>query len=133
MRILIVEDNLTDVFFAKQALASAGLVADVDTVPDAASALAALGAGHYDLVLVDVRLPGKSGIELIDDIRSNPHFGTQVVIVLSSSADESDVDKAYLARANAYIQKPIGLIPLVAMFQKLGGFWADCAVLPPRR
>jgi two-component system, chemotaxis family, response regulator Rcp1 len=132
-RLLIVEDNPADVLFAREAIAEVGLAVDVRVAETADEALQLLLREEFDLVLLDLQLPGRSGIDLLMQIRGEPQLTRQLVIVLTSSSDPQDVDMAYLARANAVVRKPLGMQAMLQAMRDIGGFWGRLAQLPRSR
>lgn len=114
--ILLVEDNEDDAFFMKQALKDAGIANPLKHVEDGRAAVDYLaGTGSFSdrsrfphpmIVFLDLKLPFKSGHEVLEWIRGQPVFETLVVIVLSSSSEKVDVDRAYRLGANSYVVKP---------------------------
>jgi CheY-like chemotaxis protein len=117
--ILHVEDEGQDVFLLQRAFRAAGVVNPVQHVRDGEEAIDYLGGtGSYahrkeplqpHLVLLDLKLPGKTGLEVLEWIRAHPILRAMVVIVFSSSPEPEDVERAYHAGANSYIVKPIDL------------------------
>ena len=113
--ILQVEDDDNDVFLFRNVVEKAGITSPVHVVTDGEMAIDYLsGTGQFadrqryplpSLVLTDLNLPKKSGLEVLRWIRQEPYFKKLVVVVFSSSARPQDVDQAYELGANAYIQK----------------------------
>ncbi len=114
MDILLVEDSPSDVLLVKMALESQVDDARLHVCNDGVDALAFLRrANGYktstrpDVVLLDLNLPRKNGLELLEDLRTDPTFKDLPVVVLSSSRAEVDVGRAYALGALAYFAKPI--------------------------
>jgi CheY-like chemotaxis protein len=117
--ILHVEDDEQDVFFLQRAFRAAGVVNPVHHVRDGEEAIDYLGGtGPFadrksalppQLVLLDLKLPGKTGLEVLEWIRAHPTLRAMIVIVFSSSPEPEDVERAYNAGANSYIVKPADL------------------------
>jgi CheY-like chemotaxis protein len=115
--ILLVEDNEDDAFFMKRALRDAGIANPVRTVENGQQAVDYLrGAGEFEdrgenplpmIVFLDLKLPFKSGHEVLEWIRQQPQFAKLVVIVLTSSNEPVDLNRAYKNGANSYVVKPI--------------------------
>jgi CheY-like chemotaxis protein len=103
--ILIVDDNPLNLKLTSVVLLSAGY--QVRTAHDAEAALEMLDALHPDLILVDVQLPGLSGLELARRIKSNPATRDIVVVALTANAMRSDEQQARDAGCDGYISKPI--------------------------
>lgn len=138
-RLLMVEDNPGDAFLLKQALAEAGFRYTMTVVPNGDDALAYLrsegryfGSPRPDLVLLDLNLPGKTGHEVLREIKEDPKLRSVPVIILSSSEAESDLAMAYDLHANCYIHKPSGLNETLEMANQIAGFWFSAVSLPRR-
>jgi CheY-like chemotaxis protein len=123
--ILLVEDNEDDVFLMKRALRAAGITNPLQIAEDGQAAIDYLaGAGAYAdrtltplpmIVFLDLKLPYKSGHEVLEWIRRQPNLETLVVIVLTSSNEQIDLDRAYKLGANSFVVKP----PTTALLHKL--------------
>jgi CheY-like chemotaxis protein len=140
--ILLVEDNPDDVLLTRRAVRKAGLQASLAVACDGDEAVAYLdGSGAYEdrqafplpsLILLDLKLPRRSGLEVLHWIRARPAFATTPVVVLTSSAQDEDIRQAYQRGANSYLQKPIALNELVRMLTVLGLYWLDINLTAPR-
>jgi CheY-like chemotaxis protein len=114
--ILLVEDNEDDAFFMKRALRDAGIDNPVRMVEDGQQAIDYLsGAGAFAeradnplpmIVFLDLKLPYKTGHEVLEWIRQQPQFAKLIVIVLTSSNEPIDLNRAYKSGANSYVVKP---------------------------
>lgn len=132
--ILLVDDNPDDLELMQLAFRRAQVRNPVHTVQDGESAIDYLrGAGEYAdrerhplpyLVLLDVKLPGKSGIEVLQWIRANLDHAI-VVIMLSSSAQPRDVTLAAKCNCNSYLVKPDSLHELVRMAGLINAYWIE--------
>jgi CheY-like chemotaxis protein len=132
--ILLVEDDPNDILLTQRAFRKANLTnASLQVVTDGDTAVAYLsGVGeyadrdHYPLpvvVLLDLKLPRRSGHEILRWLRQQPELKRLLVVVLTSSNQRSDVDQAYDLGANSYLVKPIGLAALVQVVQALNLYW----------
>jgi two-component system, chemotaxis family, response regulator Rcp1 len=137
-RILLVEDNPADVELTRATMAETKLANDLYVVPDGDEALAFLrrqgghgDAPHVDMVILDLKLPGKSGREVLAEIKSDPDLQTVPVVVLTTSSTDDDVTGAYRARANCYIRKPIDLEQFMHVVRQIERFWLTIVCLPP--
>jgi two-component system alkaline phosphatase synthesis response regulator PhoP len=109
-RILVVEDEEALALGIRDALLHAGFEADV--AHDGNSALDALRASKFDLVVLDIMLPGRSGLEVLRELRGERHDVR--VVVLTALADESDVVRGFELGADDYMAKPFSPRELVA-------------------
>ncbi len=133
--ILYVEDDENDVFLLQLALQQAGITEHVEVVHTGQAAIDYLqGNGVYeerekyplpDLVLLDLKLPGVSGLEVLGWIRARPDLRSIVVIVLSSSSRPEDVGRAYELGANSYVLKPVDVPERLQMAKLLQGWWLE--------
>lgn len=109
--VLIVDDQPDDIELATIALVAARPDIDVNSALDGTTALALLRkeGGRPDLILLDLKMPGMNGIEVLREIRADACLKVLPVVVVTSSSLESDMAKAIAAGANGYIQKPLSL------------------------
>jgi two-component system response regulator len=127
--ILLVEDNPSDVELAQFAFKEIGCELPIAVVRDGAEALDYLLAGgsykHRDpsvtplLVLLDLKLPKISGLEVLKRIRSHPRLKSLIVIILSSSDEESDRIEAERLGINFYFRKPIDFDDFLAFARRV--------------
>jgi CheY-like chemotaxis protein len=117
---------------AREALREAGLGHDLVLAHDGQTALDLLrdGSPLPDLVLLDLNLPGRSGREVLDEIRKDPRLRTLPVVILTTSTSPHDVAFAYRHHANAYVRKPNGFVALSSVARAIRDFWAKTATLP---
>jgi CheY-like chemotaxis protein len=138
--LLVIEDEPDDRFLIERALAKARIANPVQMVVDGDEAVAYLsGEGRFAdrtanplpiLVLLDLKLPRRSGLEVLEWIRSTPHVRRIPVVVLTSSADSADVQRAYDRGANSYLVKPVEFEALHQMIETLGLYWLVLNRLP---
>jgi CheY-like chemotaxis protein len=131
--ILQVEDSEDDVVLLQHAFQGAGITNPLRTVRDGQEAIDYLsGVGKYAdrhrypfpcLVLLDLKLPRKMGLEVLEFIRAHPELKTLPVLVLTSSGQRYDVSDAYRAGANAFLIKPSGVMELTELLKAIKGFW----------
>ena len=137
--ILLVEDNPDDVFFMQRACKSVGLKNPVHVAEDGDKAIEYLSGsgafadrGAYPLpcvTLLDLKLPGKSGLDVLGWLRERPEFTTRVVIVLTTSREPRDIREAYRLGANAYLVKPTSPTALAEIVAAIKSFWIDHNVI----
>jgi DNA-binding response OmpR family regulator len=103
LRILHLEDDAADALLVRRAIQSSSLAADINVVSSRQAFLAALGEGHWDIVLADQSVPSFSGTDVIDAVRAQQP-GTPL-IVLSGAGEEARVVSSFRAGAADYILK----------------------------
>lgn len=137
VEILLVEDNPGDVRLTQEALREGKILHRLQVAADGAEALAMLrrqgehaGAPRPDIVLLDLNLPGKSGREVLAEIKADEELRRIPVVILSSSAAEQDILKAYELQANCYITKPMNVEQLVRVVKAIEHFWFSVVKLP---
>lgn len=131
--ILLVEDDPNDVLLMQRALGKAKLVNPLHVVEDGEQALAYLkGEGPYAdralyplpvLMLLDLKLPRKSGLEVLAWLRQQPGLKRIPVVVLTSSKEPTDVNRAYDLGSNSYLVKPGGQEELLDLVKALNLYW----------
>jgi len=131
--ILCVEDDGNDVLLIRRAFRKAALAADLAVVGDGDAAVEYLAGadGFADrtvhpfpmLVLLDLKLPRRSGHEVLGWLRRQPGIGRVPVAVLTSSRQDADVNRAYDLGANSYLVKPVAFADLLDMLRMLGMYW----------
>lgn len=131
--ILLVEDNPADVELTLRALRKANLANPIHVAADGAEALdylfgtgkdeAKSDAHHPRVVILDLKLPKVSGLEVLRRIKAGPATTTIPVVVLSSSREAPDVKEAYALGVNSYIVKPVDFEKFVEAVGTLGMYW----------
>ncbi len=123
VRFLLVEDDPDDAFFVRKALGRLQ-EAEVRHVETGDAAISWLDTERPDMVLLDLNLPGlASGFDVLDYIKKDARLRTVPVFVLSSSAADEDVTRAYRSHVNGYLVKPGSLKQLAGAFAALEAFW----------
>lgn len=140
-RILLVEDDEDDVVLIRRALRKGGIEAPLQVVRDGDDAIDYFsGAGKYRdealhplpaIVLLDLRLPRRSGLEVLEWIKRHPSLALLPVIVFTNSAQDTDVRQAYALGANSYLKKPYTLQATTDLLQAVGSYWLDHNERPP--
>ncbi len=131
--LLLVEDDPNDVMLFRRAKDKSNLANPLQVVEDGEAAVAYLsGQGIYAdrnlyplpaLVLLDLKLPRKSGLEVLAWLRQQPGINRLPVVVLTSSKESVDVGRAYDLGANSYLVKPVAFDKLLEMVKALGLYW----------
>jgi two-component system, chemotaxis family, response regulator Rcp1 len=138
-KLLLVEDNPGDVRLTMEALKEGRVINDLTVVGDGEEAIAFLRQqGQYanaerpDLVLLDLNLPKKGGLEVLAEIKQDPHLKQIPVVVLTTSQAEQDVLRTYDQHANCYIVKPVDLNQFMDVVHSIRKFWLAVVMLPPQ-
>jgi two-component system, chemotaxis family, response regulator Rcp1 len=138
-KILLVEDNPGDVELTRAALAEMNVPIDLSVAIDGMAAIELLterkgweDSGRPDLILLDINLPRKSGLEVLEVIKTSPALHDIPVLMLSCSGAEGDISKSYDLYANCYVKKPDNLDGFDKIFSAIGGFWMGVVELPPK-
>lgn len=138
IKVLLVEDDPGDVVIAREALKAAGLTTKLDVVSDGDEALEFLRAeGRYskarrpDLVLLDLNLPGRSGLEVLAEVKADPDLRRIPVVVLTTSGSAEDIARSYDLHANVYVAKPVDFDEFARVVQQIDQFFGRVAELPP--
>jgi CheY-like chemotaxis protein len=131
--ILYADDDENDVFLMQRAFSKAGVVNPLCTVQDGREAVDYLaGSGRFAdreqhplpcLMLLDLNMPGKSGLDVLKWLRAQPVTATLPVVVFTSSNQESDIHRAYSLGANGYLVKPGKPDELLTMVKGIKDFW----------
>lgn len=137
MDILLVDDNPGDVRMVVEALKEALPAARLSVAVDGVEAIRFLRRdGRYykaprpDLIFLDLRLPKKSGFDVLAEIKQDPALANIPVVVQTSSEASTDVQRAYSLHANCYITKPSDLDEFSRTMRVLAEFWVSIAKLP---
>ena len=130
VKILLVEDNPADARITVEAFRDANCWAEIQTVDNGADALNLLRQNPPDLVLLDLNLPRLSGHDVLVEMRRDPNLSWVPVIVVSSSDNPADVQRAYNAHASLFLKKPLDLERYFSMVRTIKELWLDFAVLP---
>ena len=136
VEILLVEDNLDDVAIAERAFSRGRVVSRLTIARDGQEALDRLldrsgGAVRPDLVLLDVNLPKRNGLDVLSAVRQTEELATLPIVMLTASARQEDVTASYRLGANTYIQKPVVFEQLTRTLEVLSQYWFEVATLPP--
>ena len=133
--LLHVEDDPNDVLLLQRAFRKANMQISIQAVTDGDKAVAYLsGAGEYanrekyplpNVVLLDLKMPRKSGLEVLEWIRGQQSVRRLIVIIFTSSKHDEDVNKAYDLGANSYLVKPVGFDMLVEVAKLIQSYWID--------
>ncbi len=125
--ILLVEDNSDDEQLTLRAMRQSEVPNIIRVARDGAEALEHLYGPSStrlpDLILLDLKLPKVSGLEVLQKIRSDPKTRSLPVVVLTSSDEERDIVESYNIGANSYIRKPVDFDEFIDAVRQLGVYW----------
>ena len=137
IEILLVEDNPGDIILTIDALKEGKVLNNVNVVKDGEQALEYLRKqGNYssssipDIILLDLNLPKKSGLQVLQEIKNDKDLKKIPVVILTSSAADEDVIIAYDNYVNCYIRKPVDLNSFMEVINKIEDFWLSFVKLP---
>jgi CheY-like chemotaxis protein len=137
IQILLVEDNPGDVRLTAETLRAGKVANDLHVAKDGEAAMAFLrqeaphaDAPRPDLVILDLNLPRKDGIEVLTEIKDDESLHVIPIVILTTSAAERDVLQSYELKANAYVTKPIGVHDFIAAVTSIEDFWLNIVRLP---
>ena len=131
--ILLVEDDPNDVRLIQRALRKGGLLNPIEVARDGGRALDyLLGHGEYAdrdryplpvLILLDLKLPKYSGHEVLEKLKTQPVLRRIPVVMLTSSEDSRDINRAYDLGANSYLVKPVRFDGFIKVAQEIHMYW----------
>lgn len=139
--ILLVEDNRMDIELTLDAFREARLMNTIQVAQNGQEALDFLfGRGKYadraaypmpNLVLLDLKLPGIDGFEVLRQIKSTPLLKRLPVVILTSSKEEGDRALSYDTGANSYLVKPVSFDGFLNVVREISNYWLTLNVAPP--
>jgi CheY-like chemotaxis protein len=139
LTILYAEDEENDVFFLERAFKLADSPHTLKAVPDGAQAIEYLaGRGYFtdrsryplpDLILLDINMPKKSGLDVLEWVRSQPHYKSLPTLILTSSTRSEDMEAARQLGADDYLFKPSDPLKLVEVVKSIQEHWLSRSVI----
>ena len=133
--ILLADDDENDVLLLQRAFKKAGLRDWLRVVTDGEEAINYLaGRGAFAdrekyplpfMMLLDLKMPGTDGFEVLRWARNEPDLKRLLIVVLTSSNLQTDVDRAYELGANSYLVKPVEFDEMVHMVQRFQAYWSE--------
>jgi chemotaxis family two-component system response regulator Rcp1 len=134
---LLVEDNPGDVRLTCEALTESKVKNNLSIVGDGMEAMAFLHReGKYadaprpDVILLDLNLPKKNGLEVLAEIKADANLKRIPVVIITSSEAEQDVLRTYDLHVNCYVNKPVDLEQFIKVVQSIETFWLTIVKLP---
>ena len=133
--ILVVEDNPDHLELTVLTLEESGIRAEIAVARDGVEALDYLfGQGQHagrdtqrqpSFILLDMKLPKLSGLDVLRSVRSNPLTALVPVIMLTSSSEHSDMAACYQSGASSFVRKPVDFIDFTEKLNRLQAYWLD--------
>jgi CheY-like chemotaxis protein len=139
-RILLVEDDPKDIELTIAALGEYNLANEIVVARDGAEALdylyrrgafAERPAGNPVVVLLDLKMPRMSGVDVLQQLKTDERMHALPIVILTSSRESSDLEKCYQLGVNAYVVKPVRFSEFVEAVKRIGVFWALLNEPPP--
>ncbi|MEG4496389.1 response regulator [Microcoleus sp. F10-C6] len=137
IEILLIEDSPSDADLAIEVINQGKILNNLHFVEDGVEAIKFLrrkepylSVPRPDLILLDLHLPKKSGVEVLEEIKTDPKLKLIPVVILSTSAAPEDIFKSYSLHANCYITKPVDLVQFTKVVRLIEEFWLAVVKLP---
>jgi len=138
LTVLLVEDNAADIMLMEEVIADYGIDVNLHVVTDGVAAIDYLKQhGEYsdaprpNLVILDLNLPKKHGLEVLAEIKDDHSLKQIPVLVMSTSSSPQDVVRSYQLHANCFVRKPHDLETFSRVVKAIDHYWLEIATLPP--
>jgi CheY-like chemotaxis protein len=135
--VLLVEDDLADVLMTREAFEQHRIRSALHVVGDGEQALLFLrragqfaGAPRPGLILLDLNLPRRNGLEVLAELKADRELAPIPVVMLTTSAAHEDILRSYSLHASAYITKPVDYDRFIDVIGQIDGFYLTLARLP---
>ncbi|HXT71299.1 MAG TPA: response regulator [Vicinamibacterales bacterium] len=129
-RVLLVDDDPRDLRLTELALAQAGITSGVVKVQGGVEALESLRGETPSVVLLDLKMPGMDGLQVLREIRADDRLRAVPVVVLTSSREDRDIDDCYAHGANAFVVKPVKFQEYLSAIKDIAVFWLGRSEAP---
>ena len=132
-RILIADDDQDDVQLTRDCFNQNRLLVHINEVHDGEILLESLLADIKNLpqlILLDINMPKKGGLEVLEEIKRNETFRKIPVVIFSTSTAHNDIEKAYELGASCFVSKPNNLAEWCDKIERIGRFWIECVKVP---
>lgn len=138
LEVLLVEDDEDDVLLTREALKDSKVIVSMAVASDGDVALQRLkrrppfeNAAIPELILLDLNLPRVGGREVLKELKADPVLRKIPVVILTTSAADTDILKCYDLGANCYITKPVDFEQFQRIIKVIDEFWLTIVKLPP--
>jgi len=135
--ILLIEDSPSDADLAREALGQGKILNNLHFVEDGVEAMKFLRrkepylrVPRPDLILLDLNLPKKTGVEVLTEIKTDQSLKLIPVVILSTSSAQEDIIQSYSLHANCYITKPVDFVQFTKVIRLIEEFWLAVVQLP---
>lgn len=135
--ILLADDDPDDRLLVREAFEESHLLNILETVEDGEQLMDYLHQkGRYagkplpNLILLDLNMPRKNGMEALEEIKADPHLRRIPVVILTTSKAEEDIIRTYDLGVNSFVVKPVTFESLVELVKELGRYWFQIVELP---
>ena len=139
IEILLVEDNEPDVLLTLEAFGEARIPNRMHVARDGVEAMRFLRregehgqAPRPDMILLDINMPRKNGLEVLNEIKTDQGLSSIPVVMLTTSQSDNDVRSSYERHANGYVVKPVGFENFLSAMRAFEEFWMTFVRFPPR-
>ena len=139
IEILLVEDSEPDILLTEEAFSEARVPNRLHIVRDGEEALQFLRregehaqAPRPDVILMDINMPRKNGLEVLEEIKADADLRSIPVLILTTSQAEDDVRRSYSGHASSYVVKPVGFENFLQAIRAFEEFWLTFVRFPPR-
>ena len=139
VEILLVEDSEPDILLTQEAFAEAQVKNRLHVARDGDEAIDFLrrrgehaGAPRPDVILLDINMPRKNGLEVLTELKADPQLASIPVLILTTSQADTDISDAYARHASGYVIKPVGFENFLDAIRAFENFWLTFVRFPPR-
>ncbi|NGY38694.1 response regulator [Flavobacterium sp. XN-5] len=136
-QILLVEDNEGDILLTREAFEECKVKTEIIIARNGKEALDFLfNKGEYieakkpDLILLDINIPIYNGHEVLKQIKADSELKKIPVIMLTTSSNQKDIDRAYGNHCNSYVKKPLDIDEFLSAILKIEEFWLQLTTFP---
>lgn len=136
IKILLVEDDEEDIQITTELLKEQKIRNAMDVARDGIEAMDYLVSRKDkpkelpDLILLDLNMPRKNGLEFLQDMKEHVEFRKIPVIILTSSQSEQDIEKSYIEGASCFVTKPVGIDEFQKIVDAINNFWFSIVKYP---